>query len=312
MAVVPDFMVTFQWTRELARGQRRFVAVQFRITDDEPVLFGHYADDHIEITAAAAVGAILEGGTAQGFEVLIPRGISVSEIMHIREAPRVGWRHLPDNHQQPGRALCPCPFCRTRGSPKEARLRRSLIDRHRPRGDLVSSERIASLAAAISTASELGEPEIVRELWRELDKTYTEATSDSDRVLAAEALLDAWHAWRWTRGGDPAAALHRLADGWEARGGDLLALAWRARRMLVWAQLDDDDFDGQVAALTDIFNAIVASDDPSLQELADEILDALDDVEEERAEAQAAASDHLDPDAADPAVRRGSRAPPVA
>lgn len=285
MAVVPDFMVTFQWTRELARGQRRFVAVQFRVPDDEPVLFGHYADDHVEITAAEAVGAILEGGTAQGFEVLIPRGISASEIMHIREAPRVGWRHLPDNHEQPGRALCPCPSCRTRGQPKEARLRRSLIDRQRPRGEVASSERISSLSAAISTASELGEPEIVRELWRELEKAHAEATSDDDRLVAAEALLVAWHAWRWTRGGDPIATIHRLADGWEERGGDFLPLSWRARISLVWAQFDDDDFDGQVAALTDIFNAIVASDDPSLQELADEVLDSLDYVEEERAEA---------------------------
>ena len=43
MPVMPSFIVSHQWLRELRRGgARTLVGVYFRIDDDEPVRFGHY------------------------------------------------------------------------------------------------------------------------------------------------------------------------------------------------------------------------------------------------------------------------------
>ncbi|MBB4964377.1 hypothetical protein [Saccharothrix violaceirubra] len=41
--VLPSYAISHQWLRELRRGgQRTFLAVDFRLPDDQPVTVGHY------------------------------------------------------------------------------------------------------------------------------------------------------------------------------------------------------------------------------------------------------------------------------
>jgi hypothetical protein len=283
MAVTPDAMVTFQWARELGRGPHPLAAVQFRIPDDEPVLMGQYAEDHVTTTASEAIGAIMAAGTAPGFEVLIPRAIAAKEIMHVRAAPKLGWRYLPDNHGRPSMATCSCPCCRIRGQPNEARLRRSLVDRQRPRPGQEIAERIRALEAAISIAAELREDPSVRDLWRQLLATYDEAKTEADALVAAQAIVDAWFARRWVRGGDADRALRRLAERWEERGGAFLKLSFEARLNLVWFG-PDDDVPGEVrqleALLADVEAAASATGRAELRELAEEIVESIVDLED--------------------------------
>lgn len=113
MPVLPDFYASHQWLREL-RGLRgaALVAVDFVIDDDEPVLVGHYSDDHVATTAARAAHAIMHAEDARGFEVIVPRKIDPKEIRRVRHVPQVvGWRHWPDSH---GRPPCPCDYCQYR------------------------------------------------------------------------------------------------------------------------------------------------------------------------------------------------------
>ncbi|MBF6221771.1 hypothetical protein IU479_27115 [Nocardia abscessus] len=50
MPVMPSYVLSHQWLRELRRGgQRLILAVDFRIPDDEPVLVGHYGATQTEL-----------------------------------------------------------------------------------------------------------------------------------------------------------------------------------------------------------------------------------------------------------------------
>lgn len=122
MPVLPNFVISHQWLRELRRrGARRIFAVHFRIGDDEPVSMGHYGREHVDVTAAEAVRGIMDAPEPLGFEVIIPRAIAPRDIHAVRPAPQtVGWRYFPGAH---GRKPCGCPACLARGEIKSQRIR---------------------------------------------------------------------------------------------------------------------------------------------------------------------------------------------
>ncbi|MEU7141484.1 HEAT repeat domain-containing protein [Nocardia sp. NPDC046473] len=123
MPVLPSYVLSHQWLRELRRGgQRLFVAVHFRIPDDEPVLVGHYSAEGTEMTAAEAVSMILHAEDPRGYQIVVPRSIAAAELHQVRHVRQVtGWRYRPEAH---GRRPCACPVCLGRGGFKAADLRR--------------------------------------------------------------------------------------------------------------------------------------------------------------------------------------------
>lgn len=123
MPVMPSYVLSHQWLRELRRGgQRLIVAVDFRIRDEEPVLVGHYRTAAAEMSAAQAVSIILHAEDARGYEILVPRSIARAELRRVRHVRQVtGWRYHPESH---GQRPCACPACLGRGGFKAADLRR--------------------------------------------------------------------------------------------------------------------------------------------------------------------------------------------
>ncbi len=119
--VTDNFYLSHQWLRELKRrGTRTLVGVYVRISDDQPVLVGHYNRNHVEMTAAEAVRVFFNQDDLEGFEVLIPRKIEPGEIHRIAEVPQlIGWRYFP---AAKGRKPCGCPFC-TKGDIRSRRIR---------------------------------------------------------------------------------------------------------------------------------------------------------------------------------------------
>jgi hypothetical protein len=123
MPVVPNYVYTHQWMRELRKWHPGpMIGVYFRIPDDEIVLAGRYNEEHVAMTVAEAAGVVMRRGDATlGFEVIITRSIPRAAIQRIRHLPRlVGWRHFPGAH---GRRPCGCPVCVPRGGYKSQRLR---------------------------------------------------------------------------------------------------------------------------------------------------------------------------------------------
>jgi hypothetical protein len=113
MPVTRNFYVSHQWLRELKRGEHRgggpIVGIYFRIPDEEIITVGHFNQAHQKMTAAQAVATISSNIPAEGFEVIIYRKISASEIHRSRELPQViGWRYYPEAH---GKKPCGCPYC---------------------------------------------------------------------------------------------------------------------------------------------------------------------------------------------------------
>ncbi|MFI6996434.1 HEAT repeat domain-containing protein [Nocardia sp. NPDC050175] len=125
MPVMPSYVLSNQWLRELRRGgQRLIVAVHFRISDNELVRVGHYSAAGTEMTAAEAVSLILHAEDARGYEIVVPRPIAPAELHRVRHVRQVtGWRYHPNAH---GRRPCACPACLGRGAFKAADLRRRL------------------------------------------------------------------------------------------------------------------------------------------------------------------------------------------
>ncbi|WP_329407243.1 HEAT repeat domain-containing protein [Nocardia vinacea] len=123
MPVMPSYVLSHQWLRELRRGgQRLIIAVNFRIPDDEPVLVGHYSAASTEMTVAEAVSVILHAEDARGYQIVVPRSIAPAELHRVRHVRQVtGWRYHPNAH---GRPPCACPACLGPGEFKAADLRR--------------------------------------------------------------------------------------------------------------------------------------------------------------------------------------------
>ena len=121
MPVVPNFATTHQWARELRRRPiKALICVQFKIPDEDIVLVGKYNGLKQEMTAAEALGAVLEHTDPMGLEVLIPRKITSTEITRTYTAPRVtGWRYYPTAKGKP--LFCHCKWC-NRGEIRAQRL----------------------------------------------------------------------------------------------------------------------------------------------------------------------------------------------
>lgn len=111
LPVVPNFVVSHQWLRELKRrGMRTCIGVYFRVGADEPVWAGHYSEEKQRITAAQAAAHLREHGTL-GYEVIVPRPVRIAEIHALRMLPQgVGWRYFPGSHD---RAPCGCDYCQS-------------------------------------------------------------------------------------------------------------------------------------------------------------------------------------------------------
>jgi len=108
--VTRNFYISHQWLRELKRRNKGSIAgVYFRIPDQEQVWVGHYNQVHRWMSAAEAVATFMTVEDAQGWQVVIPRGIRAREIHRFRHLPQVlGWRYSPTAK---GRRPCACKFC---------------------------------------------------------------------------------------------------------------------------------------------------------------------------------------------------------
>jgi len=121
MPVVPNFVMTHQWTRELQKwSRRRMVGVYFRVPDDEAVRVGRFNQVKRLVTAAEA-SALARTFELLGLEVEVLRPVPAKDIHAMRSLRGViGWRHYPGAHGQ--RPLCGCPAC-MRGVPGGGKLR---------------------------------------------------------------------------------------------------------------------------------------------------------------------------------------------
>lgn len=110
MPVLPSYVLTYQWGRELRRfGVRTVVAVHFRVPDDEEVWVGHYGRPPVSRTATEAAALIMGAADPRGYEVFIPRKITAKEIHRLRPVnPVTGWRYRPGAHGTPP---CGCEAC---------------------------------------------------------------------------------------------------------------------------------------------------------------------------------------------------------
>jgi hypothetical protein len=121
LPVIPNFLVTHQWVRELKRrGFRTAVGVYFRLAKDEPVWVGRYNEPKRLTTASEAARELRQLQTL-GFEVIIPRSIASQSITAIRHLPqKLGWRYFPDAHRRG--IFCGCEYC-MRGEIKSRGIR---------------------------------------------------------------------------------------------------------------------------------------------------------------------------------------------
>lgn len=120
--VTRNYYISHQWLRELKRRNQGSIAgIYFRIHDEEQVWVGHYNQNHRWMTSAEAVAVFMTAEDAMGWEVVIPRRITASEIHRVRTLPQiVGWRYWPGANGKP--PFCTCKFC-ARGDYGAQRLR---------------------------------------------------------------------------------------------------------------------------------------------------------------------------------------------
>ena len=121
LPVTPNFVVSHQWVRELKRrGYRVAVGVYFRVSAEEPVWAGKYNEAKVQMSAGQAAAQLWREQTL-GFEVILPRSVSASDIESIKALPqKLGWRYFPEAHERG--IFCGCECCQ-RGSIKSRRIR---------------------------------------------------------------------------------------------------------------------------------------------------------------------------------------------
>lgn len=123
MPVVPDFLRTHQWLREIKRwhGGQTMLAVYFHIDDGTPVHFGHYNSRKSSGTARDAVACLMQTSEPLGFEAVIGEPVAARQVKAIRFVPQmVGWRYFPGSNGRP--PFCTCDYCQ-KGQPFSRRLR---------------------------------------------------------------------------------------------------------------------------------------------------------------------------------------------
>jgi hypothetical protein len=110
MPLLPNYFISHQWMRELKRrGQRTFVAIDFRLRSDEKIAVGHYGHDKITTSVGRAIADIMRSEDPRGWELILPRSVAADEIVNVRPVARVvGWRYFPDAH---ARKPCACRYC---------------------------------------------------------------------------------------------------------------------------------------------------------------------------------------------------------
>jgi hypothetical protein len=124
MPLLPNYFVSHQWMRELKRrGQRTFVAVDFRLRSDEKIAVGHYGHEKVTTTVGKAIADIMSIADPRGWELVLPRSVAAAEIVNVRPVARVaGWRYFPGAH---ARRPCACDYC-SRGEYNSRSIRRRL------------------------------------------------------------------------------------------------------------------------------------------------------------------------------------------
>ena len=118
--VVPDFVQTHQWMREIRRFKSgRLVGIYFKIEDDEQVYFGRYNQEQKLLTSNETIAETL-AEPCMGIQVIVPRSIAPSAIKRVKSLPQtVGWRFYPEAK---GRTPCGCKACQ-RGDINSRRIR---------------------------------------------------------------------------------------------------------------------------------------------------------------------------------------------
>jgi hypothetical protein len=128
MPVLQDYYTSHQWLRELRRwGPGPFVAIYFRLDDDEMVGCGPFWEAHSSVPMAEAVRLFRQQSDTQGWEILVPRSIASRDLHKIQALSQVlGWRYSPKSHNRP---WCNCPSCVSRGefNSSKKRERRSSL-----------------------------------------------------------------------------------------------------------------------------------------------------------------------------------------
>jgi len=127
MPVLPNFMVTHQWVRELRRSadmHPRAVGVYFRLAAAEEVWAGHYLGRGGRMAAGQAAGFVMRNEQPLGLQVVLERSLSRREVHAVRPLPAVGWRYHPGAHFRP--VTCACRYCLPKGGIKTRRLRNRL------------------------------------------------------------------------------------------------------------------------------------------------------------------------------------------
>ena len=67
-----NFVIAHQWMRELRRRRgQALLAARIRLKDTERVLLGKYNEDHIETTAARALGIVRQHHDPMGLQVIL-------------------------------------------------------------------------------------------------------------------------------------------------------------------------------------------------------------------------------------------------
>jgi hypothetical protein len=121
LPVVPNFVLSHQWVRELKRrGYRTAVGIYFKLPASEEVWAGRYNEPKRPMTAGEAASE-LRRMQQFGFEVIVPRSISAGSIMYVRTLPqKLGWRYFPDAHERG--IFCGCEYC-MRGEIRSRKIR---------------------------------------------------------------------------------------------------------------------------------------------------------------------------------------------
>jgi hypothetical protein len=119
---VQSYLVSHQWVRELKRrGFKVAVGVYFRVSGSEEVWAGRYNEEKKRMTAAQASAHLSSEGTL-GYEVIVPRSVTASEIQAVRALPQtLGWRYSPEAHTRG--MFCGCSYCQ-RGQIKSRQIQR--------------------------------------------------------------------------------------------------------------------------------------------------------------------------------------------
>jgi hypothetical protein len=110
-------------------GRTTLSAISFRVSDNEIVYARHYREQRRAMTAAEAVGYIRSRPDPRGYEIMLPRRVTPSEIVRVRVLPKaIGWRYYPEAK---GKApwMCDCELCAARGEVNASRQRARLAER---------------------------------------------------------------------------------------------------------------------------------------------------------------------------------------